>query len=386
MSRRVSGRVWRRVGVGALVTVLVVAFGVVFGVAWYFSGVALAVVRDPVPPVTVQAVDDGELIRLPETESTTPEGLHAVRHPDGWGIMSGFADVEGPDVVREWRDVEGVLSDEPVDGQVDSDVFVGDPAAVGLKFEDVVVTSDVGDLPTWLVPPAGDADPRAGDTWIVFAHGRGGSREEALRYLPLWHELGHPVVVPTYRNDAGAPSAPDNRYGLGETEWRDVDAAVGYALANGADEVVLAGWSMGGAIVLQILDRSEHAEAVTGVVLDAPVLDWVDVLEYQGGQVGLPEWWSGLAVHLVELRGSLDFDDYDWVARADELPPDVPILLIHSEGDEFVPNGPSVALARERPDVVTLITDYTADHTREWNVDPDRYDADMREWFETALP
>ena len=367
-----------------MVTVLVVAFGVVFGVAWYFSGVALAVVQDPVPPVTVEAIEDGDLIRLPDTESTTNEGLHAVRHPDGWGIMAGFAG-GGPGIVREWRDVEGVLAGAPVDGVVDSDVFVGDPSAVDLEFDEVTVTSDVGELPTWFVPAAEGADPAAGATWVVFAHGRGGSREEALRYLPVWHDLGHPVLVPSYRNDAVAPPAPDNRYGLGETEWRDVDAAVEYALANGADEIVLAGWSMGGAIVLQLLDRSEHADAVTGVVLDAPVLDWDDVLRYQGSQVGLPGWWSGLAVRLVELRGGLDFADFDWVDRAAELPDDVPILLVHSDRDEFVPNGPSVALAEERPDIVTLITDYTADHTREWNVDPDRYDADMRDWFDAEI-
>jgi hypothetical protein len=26
-----------------------------------------------------------------------------------------------------------------------------------------------------------------------------------------------------------------------------------------------------------------------------------------------------------------------------------------------------------------------ADHTREWNVDPDGYEADMREWLTTTL-
>jgi hypothetical protein len=378
-----SRRAWWRLGVGALVTVLVLAFGVVVGVAWYFSGVALAVVQDPVPAVTVQAVDDGDRIRLPETESTTNEGLHAVRHPDGWGIMDGFA-AGGPGVVREWRDVEGELAGTPVAGQVDSDVFLGDPSAVGLEFDEVTVTSDVGDLPTWLVRAPDDASAGARDTWVVFAHGRGGSREEALRYLPAWHELGHPVLVPSYRNDAVAPPAPDNRYGLGETEWRDVDAAIGYALSNGAQDVVLAGWSMGGAIVLQLLDRSEHAGQVTGVVLDAPVVDWVDVLLHQGGEVGLPEWWSRLAVRFVDVRGGLDLADFDWVARAEELP-DVPILLVHSDGDEYVPNRRSVALAEQRPDIVTLITDYTADHTREWNVDPDRFDADMREWFEAEI-
>ncbi|MGF1645639.1 MAG: alpha/beta hydrolase [Kineosporiaceae bacterium] len=375
-----SARTWRRIGVGTVVVLLVTVFGVVFGVAWYFSGVALAVVRDPEPRVTVRAVDGGTAIALPPGDPT-PDGRHAVRHPDGWGVLGDRVrggGEEGP-VVRDWGDVRGTLSADPVTAVVDQDAIVGDPSSVGLEFTDVMVTSEVGDLPTWLVPADGT------DTWVVFAHGRGGTREEALRYLPLWHDLGHPVLVPSYRNDPGAPPDPDDRYGLGETEWRDVDAAVGYALNNGAESVVLAGWSMGGAIVLQILDRSEHAGSVSGLVLDAPVVDWVDVLVHQGDQAGLPEWWSRFAVALVEVRGGLDFDDYDWVARAGDLPDEVPVYLVHSDGDTFVPNRRSLALAQARPDVVTLVRDSTAEHTREWNVDPEAYEADMREWFEQEI-
>lgn len=375
-----SVRVWRRVAVGVVAGVLVVAVVLVTGVAWYFSGVALTVVRDPEPRVTVQAVDAGQSIALPPGDPTPP-GRHSVRHPDGWGVMTDRVRGGGDDpVVREWDDVRGVLPTEPVTGVVDQDAIVGDPSSVGLGFEDVVVAGELGDLPTWLVPADGP-----GDTWVVFAHGRGGTREEALRYLPLWHELGHPVLVPSYRNDPGAPAAPDGRYGLGETEWRDLDAAVAYALDLGARSVVLAGWSMGGAIVLQVLDRSEHADAVSGVVLDAPVVDWVDVLVHQGSVVGLPEWWSRAAVALVEVRGGLDLDDYDWVERAAELPSDVPIYLVHSDGDTYVPNRRSVALARARPDIVTLVRDSAAEHTREWNVDPEGYEADMRAWFRSEL-
>ena len=40
------------------------------------------------------------------------------------------------------------------------------------------------------------------------------------------------------------------------------------------------GWSMGGAIVLQLLDRSPLSALVSRVVLDAPVIDWGDVLAH----------------------------------------------------------------------------------------------------------
>ena len=57
----------------------------------------------------------------------------------------------------------------------------------------------------------------------------------------------------------------------------------------------------------------------------------------------------------------------DWVRRSDELTHRM--LLIHSEDDEFVPVGPSAALAAKRPDLVTYEPWRHARHTKEWNVD-----------------
>lgn len=385
-------RRWPRVLAWTLSVLLVLVVGVVFGVAWYFSGIALAVDRTGGLASSVRAGADaaGEpdgTILLTGSPLDSTDGLHGVRWEGGWGVTGEVLSVETDGtVVREWLDREGTLPVAAVEGRIDQDVFLGDPGVVGMAFDEVTVTSDVGDLPTYRVPapsdPTGEQAAAAG-TWIVFAHGRGGQREEANRYLPLWHQLGYEVLVPSYRNDTDAPQAPDGRYGLGETEWRDVDAAVAYALDNGADDVVLAGWSMGGAINMQVLDRSEHAGSISGLVLDAPVLDWRDTLRHQGSAAGLPQWWSDLAVDLVALRAGMDMADYDWAARAEEVT--VPVYLVHSDGDTFVPNEPSRAFAEARPDNTTARFDGPAEHTREWNVAPETYDAQMREWFTTVL-
>jgi len=42
--------------------------------------------------------------------------------------------------------------------------------------------------------------------------------------------------------------------------------------------------------------------------------------------------------------------------------------------DEFVPAGPSIALAEARPDVVTLERWDTARHCKEWNLDSARWE------------
>ncbi len=52
--------------------------------------------------------------------------------------------------------------------------------------------------------PAADLD----GVWAVLVHGRGATREECLRGVPVLHRLGLTTLVPSYRNDRDAPGDP----------------------------------------------------------------------------------------------------------------------------------------------------------------------------------
>ena len=259
--------------------------------------------------------------------------------------------------------------------------FAGNPAAaLGLPFRDVEVESEIGMLAAWQVPAAG-----AGDRWAILMHGRGAERQECLRAVPVLHDLGFTALIPMYRNDIGAPSSSDGRYSLGLSEWRDLEAALLYAVNAGAREIVLFGWSMGGAIILQALDRSWLSDRVQAVVLDAPVIDWGDVLRHHGALHKVPGRIGSLsrvlighpwARRLVGVHEPIDVALTNWEHRADELKHRT--LLIHSLDDEFVPVGPSVSLAAKRPDLVRFEPWQQARHTKEWNTDPERWDAVVR--------
>jgi alpha-beta hydrolase superfamily lysophospholipase len=258
--------------------------------------------------------------------------------------------------------------------------YAGTPAAVGLPFEELGVPTDLGDMPAWFVPAAPGVPAR--DTWAILVHGRGATREECLRALPVLHRLGFPALVVSYRNDPGAPRSRGGRYHLGDAEWLDVEATLLLAAERGAAEVVLVGWSMGGAIVLQVVTRSWLADRVRAVVLDAPVLDWRHVLDHHARINRLPEPVGRLAQAVLQHRGArqllgvdapLSLDRMDWITRAGEL--HVPLLILHSDDDEFVPAEPSRRLALARPDVVTYVPSQGARHTKEWNVDPDAWDS-----------
>ncbi len=248
--------------------------------------------------------------------------------------------------------------------------------SMGLVSRDVAVPGELGPMPAWLV----DAE-RPNGRWAVLVHGRGARREECLRALPTLTRLGYTCLVVSYRNDIGAPAAPDGRYNLGLSEWRDVEAAMEYAVRHGAQGLVLAGWSMGGAIALQTLDLSILSDLVEAVILDSPVVDWGHVLAHHARLNHVPKGLGllGTAVmgrratrRLAGVHDPVDVARTNWVARADELRHR--ILIQHSVDDEFVPAGPSIELARARPDLVALEQWDTARHCMEWNVDPARYD------------
>jgi fermentation-respiration switch protein FrsA (DUF1100 family) len=136
---------------------------------------------------------------------------------------------------------------------------------------------------------------------------------------------------------------------------------------------------MGAAVSLQFADRSSLRTAVRALVLDSPVLDWRDVLAHQGRLRGLPDPVTYLAEWFIGLRLGTGLDRFDWVSRAAEL--HRPMFVVHSDADTEVPDGPSRALARSRPDLVTYLDIPAADHTGGWNVDPQRYRTALAGWL-----
>lgn len=260
------------------------------------------------------------------------------------------------------------------------------PDEMGVAADDVVIDTELGPAPAWRV--RAKPEDEASGRWAILVHGRAAMRAEAIRAIPVFRDAGYTSLLISYRNDFEAPASPDGRYALGDAEWRDVDAAIEFALRSGAGSIVLMGWSMGGATVLQAVTRSTRADAVRGLVLDSPVIDWVTALDYQGRAMGLrgPLRWlvyamlsGGWARPFTGQRAPIDLARLDFVRRARELA--LPILILHSDDDGYVPSSASHALAAARPDLVTLEVFDTARHTRLWNYDPERWNGAIASWL-----
>ena len=260
--------------------------------------------------------------------------------------------------------------------------FYQGPDDLGLPFENVTIDTPVGGAPAWLF----EAEP-ASKRWVIQVHGRAVTRTETLRAVPAFHDAGYTSLLISYRNDGVAPASDDARYALGDTEWEDVEAAIQFAIEAGAREIVLMGWSMGGAVVLQTVTRTT-ASVIRGVVLESPVIDWVTALDYQARLLGLPLFITHGVYRLIASRWAsritgqarpIDLARLDFVRRATEL--SLPILLLHSDDDGYVPVEASAALAAARSDIVTFERFRNARHTKLWNYDPHRWNDVISGWL-----
>jgi len=265
--------------------------------------------------------------------------------------------------------------------------FYLSPVELGFAFTEVTIDTPLGAAPAWLIPAASPTE-----RWVIQVHGRAVRRQETLRAVPVFRELGYTSLLVSYRNDGDAPRTDDNRYALGDSEWRDVEAAIEFAIDNGATEIVLMGWSMGGATVLQAATRTAHVGYIRGIVLDSPVVDWVGVLEFQGTSMRIPRFIRMFALELLSRTWgrpftgqaeSIDLKRLDWVNRAADL--HLPVLLMHSADDGYVPSDGSRLLGEARPDIVTYEEFTTARHTKLWNYDEKRWTAAITNWL-GALP
>lgn len=292
-------RRWWLAGGLALVAVLAVAVAI----SWHFSDAVLVPdFSSHAPRAEVEAMPPGRIVLARDTDSERP-GVYGLEWPGGHAIVGAVVGRSDDTVTRRLRDVRGYLVPEMEVG-IESDVFAGDPRqALGLPYRQVVSPGEPGPMPAWLVP----ADRRRGAgqsaTWAIFVHGINGSRQNGLRLVPALHRAGLSALLISYREDQGAPASPDGFHHMGQTEWLDLEAAVRYALAHGARRLVLAGSSMGGAIVAQFMEKSALAKRVEGLVLDAPVLDWRATLEFHASEMGLPGF-TAMPVEAATMKWS----------------------------------------------------------------------------------
>jgi pimeloyl-ACP methyl ester carboxylesterase len=261
------------------------------------------------------------------------------------------------------------------------DVFF-EPSAVGERYEEVDVPTEYGAAPAWLF------EAENTDVWVIHIHGSWTDRSIMLRDVHAFSSFGFTSLVPTFRSDlvVNPPQAESSH--LGQTEWRDVESAVSYAVTHGAKRIILSGWSMGGTIALLTAERSAHRDRIEGLVLVGPVTSWRKAITAGAVRAGVPTIGANLVMRLLQappfarmlgLEEGIDFDALDWVDVPNRVA--VPTLVLHSKADQEVPWEISAAFQRANPATVTLISLPEAHHTQEWNASPSTFTKELAGWI-----
>lgn len=345
----------------------------------------------------------GVWVRALGTGSVTLEGAEPrqdIGHPGvigvswetGYGQAGEVVAVDGLRVTREFRVVQGEpppvcrAEDASECPRVDLDswYFPSHPGDAGLEYQETAYLSPLGEVGAWLVPVDGSS------RWAVHVHGLAAARRETIRFLPAFHGAGLTSLVIDYRNDPGAPADPSGHYRFGLTEWPDVEAAVRHGLEHGASDVVLVGYSTGGAHVMSFLERSELAESVGAVVLDSPNVILSETVRHGSRSplslFGLPigQLADETGMWIAHLLWGVDWETTNYVERAGELLT-MPTLVFHGTSDRQVPISVSRRL-EARAATVTLVETPAAGHVMSWNADPARYERHLKGFLGKLRP
>lgn len=359
-------------------------------VAWYFSNQIIKPEHEPAAfAETVRSI------------TTSPKGVPivslvrspATAKPGRWGLvwqggsaMLGNITAETPDQVDRML-LSGNVPRPGTRARMSGTYSLDPMAALGLSFAEVAIPTELGPAPAWLIPadPKAEAGLSAG-TWAITVHGSSADRKQSLKYVPVLHRAGLSVLDITYRNDIGAPRSSDGLMHLGESEWRDLDAAVRTAYSMGAKHIVLYGGSMGGAIVLQFLTNSSLADRVSGVILEAPMLSVPRMIDNLGYVHHMPAPLTWTALKLTNAR--LGFDVHRVDALRFPLRVHPPTLVLQDMADQVMPLSAArdfVSLSARQGWFVQYAEFPNAGHGETWNIDPERCEMLMNEFLQASL-
>lgn len=189
----------------------------------------------------------------------------------------------------------------------------------------------------------------------------------------LAEQLGQNALVVDQRSH-GKSEGKSITFGV--KERKDVLCWIDYANNRfGTDtKIILAGLSMGAATVLMASDL-DLPDNVAGIFADCPYSAPADIIrKVCKYDMHLPTTLLYPFIKLgAKLFAGFDLESSNAVSAVKNAR--IPILIIHGEGDSFVPCDMSRAIHAANPEKVTLVTIPDAGHGLSYMVNPPKYEA-----------
>ncbi|MDX1468572.1 MAG: hypothetical protein R3258_04470 [Acidimicrobiia bacterium] len=238
------------------------------------------------------------------------------------------------------------------------------------RIEQVSYEAPLGEFEAWYLPGTRTM-------WVIHVHGVGTTPSQPEYLFEELQNAGYPQLSITYRNDSGQQPDPSGYYRYGFAEHREIEAAVSYARAQGAQRVVLSGFDAGAGHILSYLRRVD-IEAVRGAIFDSPLTDLSEVVDAQITARELPVvslptpvTVSAVAKVFTSLRSEVNWKGIDYLDDATSLRK--PVLILHGVEDSEIPIGLSREFAASASDRVTLVEFEGAGHLGSYQSNPQKY-------------
>lgn len=233
----------------------------------------------------------------------------------------------------------------------------------------------------WYLEAAAAAAPPRGA--VLFVHGKDGSRGDELKspsgpLAQAFAAAGFAVLTIDLRGH-GTSSHARLTYGLHERH--DVLGAVDWLRGQGHARIGVLGASMGASTALM---AAADEPAIVALVADSPFADFAQMIERQFRRLsGLPAFFLPGALALGRLLTGVDLRRVRPIAQARALA-GRPVLVIHGEGDRFVPVDDARAIAQASG--AELWTTATRRHVGSYGSAPADYTERVLAFFKRHLP
>ncbi len=216
------------------------------------------------------------------------------------------------------------------------------PEEFGLPFTEVLFSSQDGlTLHGWFIP---DRDVTAfsleDDDWaggsrgtVVFGHGRFGSKDPDLKYVPWFREAGYNSFLFDFRGHGRSEGSYSS---FGFHERKDLLGAVDFLADKGIRSVGVLGFSLGGAVGIT---TAAVCEDIRAVIADGTFVALRETLARGARQRGIPSWvvrcLGSFILWLAGRRVGGDLEESEPIRWVANIAPRA-LFLIHGECDRYV--------------------------------------------------
>jgi uncharacterized protein len=392
----------RRLVIGIILFFVALALVGLAAVGWIFSNSILQVQPYGLQPEFEILGVTPTTITLPEPPNenqfadTRREGIYNLRWGDAnvvlpkmnkasdvswnYGRLGKIISDDSGKIVREFSVTAGELPKVGDGARLESFVFLKNPKDdLGIDYEAITLTGEAGNLEAWWID-------QKSDTAVIMVHGRRrGTIQETLRAMPTIVNEGFSVLAMAYRGHGDSAMSPDGFYHYGESEWRDVVAALKFLESKGVKNVILYAFSMGAEVMLETFHNHTHTLSVKAIMLDAPFLDPRTIFIQGAKKMNLPvpNLITNWAMFVARLRSGINWQDLD--QRIDAAQIDVPVLLFAGTGDTTIPIALIDDFASKVPNIMYHKNE-GVEHVESWNYNPEVYEAQVREFLQKNVP